>query len=256
MGTTDRSLSLLKLFTLERPAWTADQAAAMLDVSMATVYRYLMALEDIGLIATASPGRYVLGPAIIQLDRQIQLTDPLLIAARPVMADLASYAPPGSVVLLCRPFSGRVLCIHQLASQGPLPAVSYDRGRPMPMFLGATSKIILAHLATRHLKSLYQDQHEAARAAGLGDTWEAFRSNMSALRKQGYAQSQGEVDPGVLGLSVAILGAERQVLGGLSYVVPDGTDRNLAARLVALLQASARAVEAALEVEIARLSTA
>lgn len=86
---TDRSLSVLKLFTLDRPVWTAEEIAKTLDVSMSTAYRYVLALEDVGLVATASAGRYILGPAIIQLDRQIQLTDPLLRTARPVMDKIA-----------------------------------------------------------------------------------------------------------------------------------------------------------------------
>ncbi|MES2257953.1 MAG: IclR family transcriptional regulator C-terminal domain-containing protein [Pseudomonadota bacterium] len=256
MGTTDRSLSLLKLFTLERPAWTAEQAAAVLDVSMSTIYRYLLALEEIGLISATSPGRYVLGPAIIQLDRQIQLTDPLLIAARPVMHDLVAYAPPSSVVLLCRPFSDKVLCMHQVLSDGPAPSVSYDRGRPMPMFLGASSKIILAYLPPRHLKALYGENQEQARAAGLGDSWDAFRANMAALRKSGHAQSHGEVDLHRIGLSVAVLNEDRHAVGGLSYVVPDDTDQKLLPRLVSLLQTGAREVEAALGAEHGKLHSA
>ena len=35
---------------------------------------------------------YALGPAIIQMDRQIQICDPMLNAARGVMVDLIQYA--------------------------------------------------------------------------------------------------------------------------------------------------------------------
>ena len=56
-------------------------------------------------MAPAGAGRYVLGPAIIKLDRQIQLTDPMLQVARPVMDELIGYAPAGSVMLLCRAFA-------------------------------------------------------------------------------------------------------------------------------------------------------
>ena len=58
-------------------------------------------------------GAYSLGPAIIQYDRQIQLTDPLLRVSKPVMTDLLRVAPRGSVVLLCRIFRETVLCVHQ-----------------------------------------------------------------------------------------------------------------------------------------------
>lgn len=249
MGTTDRSLSLLRLFTLDRPAWTAEEAALALDVSISTSYRYLLALESIGLIAVTRPGIYVLGPAIIQLDRQIQLTDPLLISARPTMNDLVTYAPSGSVVLLCRFFSDKVLCMHQVLSDGPSPHVSYDRGRPMPMFRGATSKIILSCLPPRRLKAIFLSHQEEVKAAGLGDDWESFKVNMVTLRKAGFAVSFGEIDPGYVGIAVPLLGVDRYAIGSLSFVLTSELEQRKIPHLVSLLQAGAKAIESGLNTE-------
>jgi len=44
------------------------------------------------------------GPAIIQMDRQIQVSDPMLRAARGVMHTLIPRAGDGSALLLCRLF--------------------------------------------------------------------------------------------------------------------------------------------------------
>jgi DNA-binding IclR family transcriptional regulator len=246
MAASDRSLSVLKLFTIDRPEWTAEQIVAALDVSIATTYRYLSALEEAGLIATTRAGRYGLGPAIIQLDRQLQLTDPLLIAARPVMADLAGYAPPGSVVLLCRPVGDSVLCIHQVTTAGPPPTVSYERGRPMPLLYGATSKILLAYYPARRVKALFDTHAKEIERAGLGATLEAFRSKMVEWRKAGSLISRGEVDAGSAGIAAPILNAERLGLGSVSYVVADTTDDRTMARLAALAVAGAREIEGAL----------
>lgn len=249
MGTTDRSLGALKLFSLEKPIWTAEEAAKELQVSISTAYRYLLALDEAGLIAKTSAGRYVLGPAIIQLDRQIQLTDPLLIAARPVMTDLAAYAPSGSVVLLCRSFGDNVLCMHQVLTGGPQSLVSYERGRPMPMFQGATAKIILPFQPTRQLKALYMAHRDDARKAGLGETWEAFRAAMANLRKAGYAVSRGEVDQGRIGIAVALLDDDRHAIDSLSFVVSSSVDDGTVLRLAGLLQGGAREIELALRTD-------
>src|SRR5215475_1244455 len=164
----DRLLSVLALFTLDRPEWTVDNAAAELEVSTTTAYRYFKQLTKAGLISPVSGASYTLGPAIIQMDRQIQISDPMLTAARPVMADLVQYAAEGATVLLCRLFHDRVMCVHQVMGRGPQEPVSYERGRLMPLFRGATSKIILACLPARTLKSLFaHDATEIARA-GLG----------------------------------------------------------------------------------------
>ena len=247
MAATDRSLSVLKLFSLENPIWTAEQVSAELQVSMSTAYRYLLALEAVGLVTTARPGKYILGPAIIQLDRQIQLTDPLLSAARPVMQKISEFGPDSAVVLLCRSYGESVLCMHQVHTKGPQLFVSYERGRPMPLFRGATSRIILAYQPTRLLKTLYAKHEADIHKSGIGASWEEFRGAMSKLRKAGYVVSRGEIDTGRIGIGAALLGDDRGVIGGLSYVIPEATDAKLIPFLASVIQAGAREIEAALK---------
>ena len=248
MASTDRSLSLLKLFTLEQPYWTAEKASVHLDVSISTAYRYLLALDEVGLITVVNPGVYMLGPAIIQLDRQIQLTDPLLNAARDVMNELIVYAPENAVVLLCRSYSDKVLCIHQVAKPGSALPVSYDRGKPMPMLRGATSKVILASLPTRRLKVVHAAHQQEIALVGLGAGWDEFKSAMSAIRKAGYCISHGEIDEGRIGISVAVVNQENFAIGSLSYVVSDSTDQRIITRLISLLQTGVRELESNLRV--------
>jgi DNA-binding IclR family transcriptional regulator len=246
MSTSDRSLAVLKLFSLERPVWTAEEIASALSVSLATAYRYIGSLDEAGLVAAARVGQYALGPAVIQLDRQIQMTDPLLTAARPVMADLSKYAPGGSAILLCRPAGDCVLCIDQVLSPGPQVPVSYERGRPMPLLYGATSKVILAHQPARAVRSLY-DAHTAEIAkAGLGTTLEKFRSVLTAWRKAAFLVTHSDVDPGRTGIAAAILNEERVAIGSLSYVVSDTTEERVITRLANLVVAGAREIEATL----------
>ena len=243
MPTSDRSLAVLKLFTMDKSVWTASEAAAALNVSTTTAYRYLSALYEVGLITSASSGQYILGPAIIQFDRQIQLTDPVLCAARPVMNELVAYAPESSVMLLCRPFHNSVLCVHQVLISGPPPLVSYERGRPMPMLRAATSKAILAYRPLRELKKLYASNHKEAKAAGLGGDWEAFRAALTRIRKEEYVITHGELDRGCIGIAAPILDEDKKSVASLSYVIPDATDERTVSRLTRLVIGGCRDIE-------------
>ena len=244
----DRAIGVLKLFTLEAPAWTVEDAASALGVSASSAYRYVAVLTEAGLLTAAAGGRYVLGPAIIQYDRQIQLTDPMLLAAGPVMTDLLGYAPPCSTVLLCRIFRETVLCVHQVASAERGARVSYERGRPMPLFRGATSQIILAHLPARDLRRLHDAHRAQIGSAGLGEAWDAFRATMARMRKAGHAVTHADVDPDCIGIAVPVLDERRRVLGSLSYVVPESEQRSVA-RLASLAATGAREIEAGMHAD-------
>lgn len=249
MAGPDRTVGVLKLFTLARPAWTVEEAAATLRVSASSAYRYFAALTEAGLLTTITSGRYTLGPAIIQYDRQIQLTDPLLRVAKPVMADIMRFAPADSTVLLCRIFRDTVLCVHEVAEADGQTRVSYERGRPMPLFEGATSKIMLAHLPARDLRRLYDTRRAQIRAAGFGEAWEGFRNAMARMRRAGHAVTHAEVDPGRIGIAVPILEDQRRVLGSLSYVIPASEERAVA-RLVSLAATGAREIEEGMRADL------
>jgi DNA-binding IclR family transcriptional regulator len=240
----DRLLKALALFTIERPQWTVEAAAETLGVSPQTAYRYFKQLTGSGLITPVAGAGYTLGPAIIQMERQIQATDPMLIAARTVLVDLIQHAVEGSTAILCRLFHDRVMCMHQVMSRGPQEPVSYERGRLMPLYRGATAKIILAHLPTRTLKSLFARDADAIAAAGLGKSFDEFRRALVTLRRAGICITHGEVDPGRTGIGVPIFDRDGAVLGSLSLALPRArADEALITRIAPLVALGAREVE-------------
>jgi len=244
-----RMLGVIDLFSEEIPVWTVDHVAAKLGYTRATAYRYVGELCDAGLLMRVAQGAYSLGPRIIELDRQIRHRDPLLTIGERAMRAL--LAPDrGQVILLCDLFRDRVLCTHQM-SNGTDLALSYTRGRPMPLFRGATAKAILAFLPERRLARLYlQNQAEIA-AARLGRTYEEFVAALKAIRRDGHVVTHAEVDRSVVGIGVPLFGGERSVIGSLSIVFPkERYPQRQEAQLVADLKRAAETIRA----ELARLA--
>jgi DNA-binding IclR family transcriptional regulator len=240
----DRLLKALALFTIERPQWIVEAAAEKLGVSPQTTYRYFKQLTAAGLITPVAGAGYTLGPAIIQMERQIQATDPMLTAARTVMVDLIQHAVEGSTAILCRLFHDRVMCMHQVMGRGPQEPVSYERGRLMPLYRGATAKIILAHLPTRTLKSLFGHHADEIKAAGLGKSFDEFRRALATIRRAGICVTHGEVDHGRTGIGAPIFDCDGAVLGSLSLALPSArVDDALVEHLAPLTAAGARVVE-------------
>jgi DNA-binding IclR family transcriptional regulator len=243
-GSGDRLLAVLALFTAAQTQWTVEAAAEKLGVSTTTTYRYFKKLTKAGLISPVAGAGYTLGPAIIQMDRLIQASDPVLNGARGVMIDLVGHAVEGSTALLCRLFHDRVMCVHQIMGRGPQEPVSYERGRLMPLYRGATSKIILAHLPPRTLKALFAHHAEEIADADLGASFAEFRRGLAAIRRAGVSVSRGEIDPGRVGVAAPIFDQDRAVLGSLSLALPAAhADSALLERLAPLTVAGAREIE-------------
>jgi DNA-binding IclR family transcriptional regulator len=225
MSTANRLLNVLALFTMERPDWTVEEAAGELGLTLSTAYRYFKSLVEAGLVTADTPGRYTLGPAIIQYDRQLRLRDPLIASAAPIMRRLAITMGTDASVVLCRLYRTQVLCVHLESVDLPDIArdylrVSYGRGQPMPLHRGAPSKAILAHMNFRMVKPIYDKDPEAMAAVGLGANWTEVKRNLRKLRSAGAIVTQGELEGGRQGIAYPIHSAQDLVIGSLSIVLP------------------------------------
>ncbi len=119
----------------------------------------------------------------------------------------------------------------------------------MPLYRGSASKIILAHLPLRWLRRQYQQEREAIATAGLGEEWQIFRSHLRKLRHNEVCVTQGEIDPGRIGISAPVFGAEDEILGSIGLVVSadDVVGReNLLQQLMERVRSAGRHVSQAL----------
>lgn len=248
MTTANRLLAVLSLFTIEKSEWTVEEAANEIGVSVSTAYRYFRDLSKAGLLDASPSGKYVLGPAVIENDRKIRLTDPLIKVGRPAMQRLVTRSGSAGVALLCRIYKNRVMCVHQEARVLPENTVGYERGRPMPMFRGASSKVIFANLASRTARWFFDKYPEEVAAGGLGSDWETIKLNLRRIRRAGLYITRGEVDGGRVGIAAPVFSPERHVIGSITMAIPVGeATPQFIANISALVQAAAREINAGLQ---------
>ncbi len=200
MTSLNKMLSMLDLFTPETPVVSADEAAARLQYSRTTAYRYLRALCDAGLLSRLS-GVYTLGPRAIEIDYVIRSADPLLQASEPVMSAIRDRY--GCNVQLFSMFSDRIIAVHHVLGADPV-AVSFGRGRATPMFLGAGGRAIVASLPTARSRALFEQHQDEAKAGGLGDDWQTARNRLKTIRNEGSVISVGELDRDSVGIAAPI----------------------------------------------------
>ncbi|KQM20888.1 IclR family transcriptional regulator [Novosphingobium sp. Leaf2] len=221
MTTADKVLSILQLFSIEQPEWTVEAVSAELNISASSAYQYVRSLVTAGLLVANNSGRYIVGPAVIELDRLMRRYDPLIHEAQEPLRQIVAPYDGNAIGLLCRIYRLRVMCVDQYVLRAPSFAISYERGRPMPLARGAASKSILAHLNPRQLRNFYDSNPTEVSEAGLGDTWQDFKAAVRSLRKSNVVATAGELDAGLMGISAPVFDASNNVLGSIGLVVSD-----------------------------------
>jgi DNA-binding IclR family transcriptional regulator len=230
----ERMIGLLDQFQEAGQRWTFDEIHARLGYTRSTLYRYLKVLTDAEILTSLPGVGFTLGPRIAELDYCMRAGDPLIVASRPVMIELAADFP--GITLLCRRYRDKVLCVHQ--EQGNVGFRStYERGLALPLLRGAASRIILANLSAPKLARLYVQQTEEFSASGLGTTLEDVRATLKRIRTDGYDVTTEQVTSGLSGIAAPLFDAQHNVLGSLSVTLqskaldPDGIKR-IAERIV------------------------
>lgn len=217
-----RVFDVLDLFSEERPTLRVEDVTALLGYTRSSSYRYVKALADAGLVAPVGGGYYALGARAIELDRLVQLTDPLLHAGQALMPRLVQ-AIPEAAFLLCSLYGEKVLCIHHegpaaLEHRGRKVSISRPRGLPFSLFSGAASLAILAYLPPYRIKALYLRHQRTIHDSGFAGDWATFREALARVRDDGHAWSTGTFNPYLAGIAVPVRTGDGEVLGSLTQV--------------------------------------
>jgi DNA-binding IclR family transcriptional regulator len=220
MNSLEKMLSLLDVFTLAAPVWSTEELIRYSGCSRSTCYRHIKVLQTGGFLTPVAHGSYILGPRIIELDHQIRMCDPVYTAGGPPMQRLAVRT--GHNALLCLLFSDTVMCVREELNQDA-PAGLFSRGQKRPLFTGAASKVILAHLPAHQLRNLFAKHRKTIAATGLGADWEGFRKALRKIRQDGYCITTGEFARGITGIAAPLFNRTGKVLGSLGIAMSVST---------------------------------
>lgn len=207
-------LMVLNLFDEDHAWWTADAVCEQLKLSSSSGYRYIRELAAAGLLARMTGGMYVLGPRVIELEYVMRTSDPVGKVGLPILRRLAQTT--GCDVLLSNIYGLHIINVLHVPGVESL-GVSYTRGRQHPLFRGAVAKSILPFLGRPQLVKLYEGRPKEIAQAGLGQDWLSFWRALQAMKKQGFSESHGELDPGLHGLGMPVL-VDGAVVGSVTLV--------------------------------------
>jgi DNA-binding IclR family transcriptional regulator len=175
------------------------------------MYRYIALLREMGLLVGDDRGSYHLSARLISLARAAEAAESIIEFADPVMRNLATEC--GETVILVRLIARTPVCVHRVESAHHLRA-TFEPGQPLPLDRGASSRILLAGVASHtrrdYLRSLVQGDLEAAAS---------LEEMIAEAAKCGWAVSEEEIDRGVWAASAAVTDG-RSIIAALTVPSP------------------------------------
>jgi len=203
MSTLSKTLALLDFFGPSSLQVTAETIVERTGASKATIYRHVKDLCDAGLLTRVGTGSYSLGPRIIELDWMMRRYDPILVAGRELMLELAGETR--LAVFTSVFYDGRIINTH-IVEPSETFAFNFGRGQPLPLFCGAQSKVLVAYQTGRRLRKLFQEKIAGNPGNPFHNwSWKEFSRAAKKIRKDGYCITNAELTEGLTGIAAPIM---------------------------------------------------
>ena len=221
VGLVQKTLQILDLFQADASSWSQGEIAAATGIPKSTVNRLVKFITDRGYLSTLNDrGRYVLGPASIDLGRRASTQFDFRGICRPVLEKLSQETRETVILTTIVGAGNAVRCVDQIESTREGLRVFEQIGSIFPLHAGAAPKAILASLSEEEQNRYLGRQMESITKKTLTNT-EELRQDIRQTKARGYAISSGETYEGVEGLAAAFFWDKARPAGSIAIALPE-----------------------------------
>lgn len=180
--------------------WGVSELSRSLHLNKSTCFNILKALSGHDLVAYDEGTRkYGLGSALIELGGAASIATSRATVAKPFLQDLIEELK--LTCLLGQRFQDRVIIVDRVEAQDAF-RITIPIGQALPLGQGAMGRCFLAYLPEVDLDHF--GSHEALEHAGPRKGQPQIKKALAKVRRQGFAESFGEIAKGVNAVATPI----------------------------------------------------
>ena len=184
----------------------------------------LAGLTAEGCLVRDEAGRYSLGPRIQALAMQAMAGREFVMLARPILSRLVEATGETAVIGTLAPDADLAVYLDKVESSNPI-RYAVTVGERRELYCTAMGKALLAYFEParlkKYLKATHRKQFTATTITGTAD----LLAELSRIRREGIARTNGERVRGASGLAVPIFGGNGAVVAALLIAGPSGRMR-------------------------------
>ncbi|GMK39511.1 IclR family transcriptional regulator [Paenibacillus sp. CCS19] len=210
----ERALDILQCFTLGTD-FAMTEIAERVGLHKSTVHRMLSTLEDRGFVERDSgTERYRLGFRVWELSAHLTSSDDPAVIWQPEMERLRNSL--GETISLYVRSGGERIRIQAVQSNQAVRRVA-TVGARLPLYVGASSKVLIA-FADEPTQAEIWTELESIQPPVVNR--HMFECQMIEIRRNGYATSIEEREPGAAAVSAPIFDRHQRLIAALSVSGP------------------------------------
>jgi IclR family transcriptional regulator, pca regulon regulatory protein len=208
----ERGLAIMRVFSSERPSMTVSEVAQQVDLTRATVRRFLLTLSELGYVKEKF-NRFELTPQVLELGYAYLSALSFPEVALPKLEELVALTGESSeAAILDR---GDAVYVARVA--GPaLLTISVNIGARRPAHATSLGRAMLAYLPEEELESFLARYELKQVLASTVIDLDQFRKELVKVREQGYAVINQELEEGLIALAVPVRDRTGAVLGAIN----------------------------------------
>jgi DNA-binding IclR family transcriptional regulator len=213
----ERAVQILACFDDEHPERGISDIAQAVKLHKATTHRIVTTLMSFGYIERAEDGqRYRLGLRLADLGYKVIRRMDLRRESQPYMADLTRRL--GETSDLCVYDRGQVLYIEVVQGNHAL-TIAAAVGRSLPVHATASGKVLLAHMPVPDRDAVLSGTLTRYTPHTVTEP-DVLRRQLEAIRIQGYAVDDEELEAGIRAVSAPVRNREGAVIAATSIAGP------------------------------------
>jgi DNA-binding IclR family transcriptional regulator len=203
MRSLERAIDVLEVLDGSRHALRLSEIARRAGLPVATTQRILGVLESRGRVERDANG-YRPGVGLIFGAHAYLTSSPLIMAARPVLQDLASET--GLTASLFRRVGWSRVVLARVDGTRPL-RYELPVGERLPLHLGA-GKAIAAWMTPEEIDEFLAQGDDLVGADGAALDPDHFRDDLKRIRDRGFSHAYGERVPGMASVAAPVVDAD------------------------------------------------
>jgi len=216
LATVRNTLRLLQQFSYTEPVLGVSELARRLGLAKSTVHRMLTTLLDEGFVQKTADDRYRLGLRLYDLGQLVVNSLELREVAHPILEHLRNET--GETVHLAVLEVPHVVYVDRFESPSTL-RLFVRLGRRMPAHATSSGKCLLAFSPPDALDTVLE-AGLARLAPRTITSGHVLRRALEQVRRDGYACSIDESEPGAASVGAPVFGHDGTVLAAVSVAGP------------------------------------